>query len=301
MHEDVKPNAIVEMLESRLGYNFAVRELPPSLRARLKSLERDLGSLRAKSSGHEFEITSLDRQKKAEEENILNKYYAELRKVEYQKSELTKWRSADTFFQIIGVVAALFIIIIAFIPVMIAYMYGLDYGVVLVISFILGGLLLISPFIVPIRIRQTIQHRKDKRAEEEVQGKRNEIENQQNHDTNILNARYDGLRRQQSAVLEAKKTEIESLKKKFETDLNQTASEIDSALNVIFQARMDFGLLRTIIRNRGVIIEKILCPFCGGKIELPETGHVTKCEYCDRDVYAVDLFRELDSSRERKV
>lgn len=297
MSETTKSNEIVEMLESKLGYNFRIRELPPNLRAKLKRLERDLESLRTKNQDHESEVTSSDRQKRIEEQNIAAKYFAEVRDLEYRKMKLTEWRSIDTLLTIIGVASVFALIFIAFIPVTIAYALGFNYGVVLVIGLILGALFIACPFIVPFKIRNAIQRGKNERAEKIVQAKRNELENQKSHDLSLLHARYDELQRQQSPLLEAKGKEMESLKRKFENDLNQTAFEIDSALNAIFQTKMDFGLLRSIIRNRGVIIEKISCPFCGGKIQLPDAGHVVRCTYCDRDVYAADILKDLNLSR----
>lgn len=111
---------------------------------------------------------------------------------------------------------------------------------------------------------------------------------------------YAKLREQLLRELDAKREELSRLEEEFSRDLRQTALEIDSALNAIFQARMDFPLLRSILESRGLIIEKIACPNCGGNIELPESGHVVKCPYCNQNIYAVDVLKEIIGTYTRR-
>jgi DNA-directed RNA polymerase subunit RPC12/RpoP len=96
------------------------------------------------------------------------------------------------------------------------------------------------------------------------------------------------------ARVHAQEQKVKPLREKFERDLSQLCSEINSTLSIVFQGRMDFGLLRSIMRSRGIVIERIECPYCGGSINLPETGHVTQCSYCGRKVYVADVFKELE-------
>ena len=66
----------------------------------------------------------------------------------------------------------------------------------------------------------------------------------------------------------------------------------------------DFSFLKSVMEKGGVILQTISCPFCGASASIPETGTVFKCNYCNKEIYAVDVFqkiKELVGESERKM
>ncbi len=66
----------------------------------------------------------------------------------------------------------------------------------------------------------------------------------------------------------------------------------------------DFSFLKSVMEKGGVILQTISCPFCGASVSIPETGKVFKCDYCNKEIYAVDVFqeiKELVGKSERKM
>jgi len=59
------------------------------------------------------------------------------------------------------------------------------------------------------------------------------------------------------------------------------------------QVTIDFASLKSMISEKGLLLQVIECPNCKGKVPLPQTGNVTKCEHCGKDVYAVDVFEKF--------
>ena len=66
----------------------------------------------------------------------------------------------------------------------------------------------------------------------------------------------------------------------------------------------DFSFLKSVMEKGGVILRTISCPFCGASVSIPETGKAFKCDYCNREIYAVDVFqkiKQLVGKSERKM
>ena len=59
------------------------------------------------------------------------------------------------------------------------------------------------------------------------------------------------------------------------------------------QVIADFSFLKSAMQKGGVVLQAISCPYCGANVPIPETGQVFKCDYCKKDVYAVDVFKKI--------
>jgi hypothetical protein len=60
------------------------------------------------------------------------------------------------------------------------------------------------------------------------------------------------------------------------------------------QLVLDFSFLRP-LAEKGLSLHALRCPYCGGKIdELPNTGNIYRCQYCSNNVYAIDIYREIN-------
>jgi len=59
------------------------------------------------------------------------------------------------------------------------------------------------------------------------------------------------------------------------------------------QVLIDFSFLRSKIEKGGLLLTEISCPYCGGRVNLPETGNICKCSHCQREMYAVDIFEKI--------
>ena len=57
--------------------------------------------------------------------------------------------------------------------------------------------------------------------------------------------------------------------------------------------KVDFSFLKDLMIKKGVQVGKINCPNCGAPVEIPESGRVFTCQYCNTAVTAVDVFKEL--------
>jgi len=55
----------------------------------------------------------------------------------------------------------------------------------------------------------------------------------------------------------------------------------------------DFSFLKSIMEKGGIVLQTISCPFCGASVPIPETGNVFKCNYCNKDIYATDVFKKI--------
>jgi len=59
------------------------------------------------------------------------------------------------------------------------------------------------------------------------------------------------------------------------------------------QIIVDFSFLKSVMQKGGVILQTIVCPFCGASVQTPDTGNVFKCSYCRKDIYALDVFQKI--------
>jgi hypothetical protein len=59
------------------------------------------------------------------------------------------------------------------------------------------------------------------------------------------------------------------------------------------QVVIDFSFLKSAAERGGLVLTTISCPYCGGRVELPKSGSVCKCNHCGREVYATDIFEKI--------
>jgi hypothetical protein len=288
---------IRRMLKSKLGYGFKDEELPPSLRAKISNLVQELCILKTKRSEYDRLMNDHDLEKQEEyEKQCLDAEYS--KKIEMLEAEMQKLKIPSLFtlskYIILGMIGVpLYAVILLPLTIIVAVALVLSYG----FEALLAGLKILFLLIIPAAatiawlILRLNRIKERDRIRMEIYG----LRKQWDHDLNSLKIKYNELRRRSSTLLKSKEEELCSLEKGFETNLSQIASEIDSVLNIVFQAKMDFGVLQSALKNRGLVIEKLICPNCKEYVKLPENGHVVKCSYCGKDIYAVDTFRELES------
>jgi len=102
--------------------------------------------------------------------------------------------------------------------------------------------------------------------------------------------------------LDSKREEVESLWSTIESHVDDLAKEVESELSAIQEAKVrptvrhiviDFAKIIEAARGRGIILDKVECPHCGGAITLPASGERIKCQYCGKTVYATSIFDKL--------
>jgi DNA-directed RNA polymerase subunit RPC12/RpoP len=88
--------------------------------------------------------------------------------------------------------------------------------------------------------------------------------------------------------------ECEQLKKEVDQRIIAIASSIKkyppSFIHIDFQRFLDA------MKNKGIILEKIQCPHCGGMLEVtevPKKEEVLKCKYCGFSILAINLFEKF--------
>ena len=71
----------------------------------------------------------------------------------------------------------------------------------------------------------------------------------------------------------------------FRSNLNEVVERAKS------EKVVNFSEIVELIAKYGVVVKEIKCPECGGKIELPKEGSVTKCPYCGATIEAIDVYK----------
>jgi cell division protein FtsL len=269
-----------ELIEERLGYSFKLEEIPPKLRAKLVKLENDWPDLIEKNSSyHKFEeelLRQLPQQRREREvETNIREVETKIKGIDHELENPRPIGCLGVVSVVLGIVFLLFGII------------GLGEPIETsgsIILFVLAAIL-----IIPVVIVDSNGSRREKYKEHLLEEKQLLLEEKQ-----LLNGEYERLEKEQEIALKPYKKEIIPIMNNFNNDFISLSNGIDNSLNAIFQGKMDFGLLRSTMKTKGIIIEKIQCPYCGADITLPETGHVVKCEHCGRNVYAADILKELE-------
>ena len=64
---------------------------------------------------------------------------------------------------------------------------------------------------------------------------------------------------------------------------------------VITHITIDFNQPANMMEKKGLLLQVIECPACGGKIDTLRDGSLVKCRFCGKDVYAVDIFEKFKS------
>lgn len=57
-----------------------------------------------------------------------------------------------------------------------------------------------------------------------------------------------------------------------------------------YKIDVDFSSLRKAIEEKGLTLQVIECPSCGGKVKVPESGKMFECEYCHKNILATGVF-----------
>jgi DNA-directed RNA polymerase subunit RPC12/RpoP len=281
---------ILRLIEEKLGYEFKLEELPPNLRAKIRKLEeeRDI-ILRESLLYEEYKRRVIDGMQ--EHQRRISEFYD--KKIEEAQRRMPHfdtegWVLGGSFVMLcVGIINLLLDYYLYGNPISITKIMttGLLWATVVPILLILATLLIILWKIA-----------NETRIEKEIMNLKKEKEEALRRGVEEYNLR---VLPELESDLHAQEQKVKLLQEKFERDLSQLCSEIDSTLGIVFQGRMDFGLLRSIMRSRGIVIERIECPYCGASINLPETGHVTQCPYCGRNVYVADVFKELEKRFQR--
>ena len=61
----------------------------------------------------------------------------------------------------------------------------------------------------------------------------------------------------------------------------------------VTEITIDFNSLLSALGNKGVVLERLTCPACGGQMALPKEGNQVKCQYCGTNIYAMDIFEKF--------
>jgi hypothetical protein len=61
----------------------------------------------------------------------------------------------------------------------------------------------------------------------------------------------------------------------------------------VTQVTVDYPALKSLLSDKGLIVQVVRCPSCSGQLPLPEKGSYVKCAFCDSTVYATDVFDRL--------
>jgi len=61
----------------------------------------------------------------------------------------------------------------------------------------------------------------------------------------------------------------------------------------VVQVSIDYSTLRSLLTQKGFVLEAVKCPVCGGSLSVPDKGNITTCQYCKSTVYASDIFERL--------
>ena len=60
-----------------------------------------------------------------------------------------------------------------------------------------------------------------------------------------------------------------------------------------YKVVIDFAQLTSKLGEKGLALQVIECPHCGGKVDMPKDGNVAKCKSCGNNIHAVDIFEKF--------
>ncbi len=58
---------------------------------------------------------------------------------------------------------------------------------------------------------------------------------------------------------------------------------------------LDFSALKETMANGGIIMTTYKCPQCNASVEIPESGKVLFCQYCNTPIKPIDIFERIKS------
>lgn len=94
-----------------------------------------------------------------------------------------------------------------------------------------------------------------------------------------------------SGLDENKIENIKATIRKFIADKKTYLEQKERAKRI--QVTVDFSFLRSIAEKGGIVLTTVACPYCGGTLELPKSGNISKCLHCGKQVYATDVFEKM--------
>jgi NAD-dependent SIR2 family protein deacetylase len=59
---------------------------------------------------------------------------------------------------------------------------------------------------------------------------------------------------------------------------------------------LDFGQVLSALKNKGMILETVECPNCGGKLDIsqvPKKEEILQCKHCGKPILAVNVFEKF--------
>jgi len=82
----------------------------------------------------------------------------------------------------------------------------------------------------------------------------------------------------------------------FQKRIDKLASSVKRYVLASAGARINFDVFLRALENRGVILQAIECPYCGGIVnisEVPKKERIFQCRYCGRSILVIDLFKKF--------
>jgi DNA-directed RNA polymerase subunit RPC12/RpoP len=88
----------------------------------------------------------------------------------------------------------------------------------------------------------------------------------------------------------------EKITDEFEAKIKALAQSVKGYLITKTAAHIDFERFFNALKERGIILQKIECPNCGGILkfsEVPKKEEVLQCRYCGKSILATNLFEKF--------
>jgi len=104
-----------------------------------------------------------------------------------------------------------------------------------------------------------------------------------------------------SQLEKSQREEASRLSKGIETRIIILAASIKDYLLKVDKARaglpvVDFGRLLTALEKKGIMLQTIECPNCGGKLtisEVPKKEEIVECRHCGKPILAMNVFEKF--------
>jgi len=96
--------------------------------------------------------------------------------------------------------------------------------------------------------------------------------------------------------------ETAKLKKYIDAEINELARSIKDYLSTVDKAKtrgpitFNFEKLLGTLKRKGIILQTIECPNCGGKLEIskiPKQEEIIECKHCGKPILAVNVLEKL--------
>lgn len=117
-------------------------------------------------------------------------------------------------------------------------------------------------------------------------------------------------RMKEKEMAERIESEANAIWSRVSKNISQLTESAYSELSALYEARVrptvrhvtiDFASIIKAARGRGIILDTIVCPYCGAPVNLPKVGESFECKHCGRTIKATDVFDKLKSIISRTV